>query len=275
MKINKIYIFLAMLVATLTTTACFDDQGSDTLFGGNQVEFNAGNLPNGLAVTQVRSSPTQTNVVDIQVNRVSTSASSAVTINLEADPTSTAVSGVHYRLDATSVTIPAGSFVATIPLTILTGNIEPTETPNLVLKMTSATGAEISTAYGALTVRIRVVCPSSISVAADKWKATGTSGYGTFTADVTVTPLANGQYVISDISAGLYKAFGFATTQEVIYSDNCNKLTFVGRRATEFTITAPVVEPKVGSWDPATKTMTVYWSDVPNAINGKTVLVKQ
>jgi hypothetical protein len=275
MKSNKIYIFLVMLVATLTVTACFDDQGTETFYGGNQVEFNAGNLPNGLAATQVRSSPTQTNVVEIQLNRVSTSATAPVTINLEVDPTSTAVSGVHYRFDVTSVTIPAGEFVVKVPVTILTGNIEPTETPNLVLKMASVTGADISSNYGKLTVLIRVVCPSAISVATDKWKATGTSGFGTFTADVTVTPLAGGRYVISDISAGLYFSFGFTTTQEVIYSDNCNKLTFVQIRTTEFDITAPVVEPKVGSWNAATKTMTVYWSDVPNGINGKTVLVKQ
>jgi len=275
MKSNKIYIFLAMVFATLTTTACFDDQGYDTLFGGNLVEFNAANLPNGLAVTQVRSSSTQTNVVEIQVNRVSTSATSAVTINLEVDPTSTAVSGVHYRFDASSVTIPAGEFVAKVPLTILTGNIEPTETPNLILKMASATGAEISSNYGSLTVLIRVVCPSSISTAADKWVATGTSGYGTFTANVTVTPLANGRYVISDVSAGLYAAFGFDTIQEAVYSDNCDKLTFVSSRTTQFAISAPAVDPKVGSWDATTKTMTVYWSDPNNGINGKTVLVKQ
>ncbi len=275
MKSNRIYIFLAMLVATLTTTACFDEQGYDTIYSGNQVEFNAANLPNGLAATQVRSSSTQTNVIEIQVNRVSTSATGAITINLEADATSTAVSGVHYKLDATSVTIPAGEFIAKVPLTILTGNIEPNETPNLVLKMASATGAEVSSTYGTLKVLIRVVCPSAISVATDKWVATGTSAYGTFTADVTVTPLGTGRYVISDISAGLYKAFGFNTIQEAIYSDNCDKLTFVQARATQFQITAPTVEPKIGSWNAATKTMTVYWSDVPNGINGKTVLVKQ
>ena len=140
MKRNKLYIFLAMLVATLTTTACFDDQGYDTLYDGNQVEFNDANLPNGLTQSYVRRNPTQTDVLNVQINRVSTTGTSAVTVNVDADPTSTAVEGVHYRLDSKSITIGAGEFIATLPVTVLTGNIDPSETPDLVLNITSATG---------------------------------------------------------------------------------------------------------------------------------------
>jgi hypothetical protein len=275
MKKNKIYIFMAMVLATLTTTACFDDQGVDTFFGGNQVEFNAGNLPNGLTSTQTRTSDTQTDILQVQVNRVSTSGSGAITVNIAVDPTSTAVSGVHYSLPSNTVTIPAGEFVANFPVTILTGNIEPSETPQLKLVMESATGADLSSNYADLAINIRVVCPSAISVATDVWAATGVSRFGTFTADVSVTPLGNGRYVISDVSAGLYAAFGFGTIQEAIYSDNCNALTFVQARQTEFAISAPAVDPKVGSYDDATKTIVVYWSDPNNAINGTTTLVKK
>jgi hypothetical protein len=275
MKKNKIYIFMAMVLATLTTTACFDDQGVDTFFGGNQVEFNAGNLPNGLTTTQTRTSDTQTDILQVQVNRVSTSGTGAITVNIAVDPTSTAVSGVHYSLASNTVTIPAGEFVANFPVTILTGNISPSETPQLKLVMESATGADLSSNYADLAINIRVVCPSAISVATDVWAATGVSRFGTFTADVSVSPLGNGRYVISDISAGLYAAFGFGTIQEAIYSDNCNALTFVQARQTEFAISAPAVDPKVGSYDAATKTMVVYWSDPNNGINGTTTLVKK
>lgn len=266
---------MAMVLATLTTTACFEDQGVDTFFGGNQVEFNAGNLPNGLTTTQTRTSDTQTDILQVQVNRVSTSGTGAITVNIAVDPTSTAVSGVHYSLATNTVTIPAGEFVANFPVTILTGNISPTETPQLKLIMESATGAELSSNYADLAINIRVVCPSAISVEADVWAATGVSRFGTFTADVKVSPLGNGRYVISDVSAGLYAAFGFGTIQEAIYSDNCNALTFVQSRQTEFAISAPAVDPKVGSYDAATKTMVVYWSDPNNAINGTTTLVKK
>ena len=43
----------------------------------------------------------------------------------------------------------------------------------------------------------------------------------------------------------MYAAFGFSTTQEAVYSDQCNALTFVARRAAQFAISAPSVEPKI------------------------------
>jgi hypothetical protein len=272
---KKLYIYFAVVFASMAMTSCFDDPGTEVFIDLNQVEFNAGNLPNGLTATQIRQSETQTDVVQVQVNRVSTDGSAAITINIGVDPTSTAVNGVHYSLASNSVTIPAGEFVANFPVTILTGNIEPSETPQLKLVIESATGAELSPNYADLAINIRVVCPSDISVEDDVWAATGVSGFGTFTADVSVTPLGNGRYVISDVSAGLYAAFGFSTTQEAIYADNCNALTFVQARQTEFAISAPAVDPKVGSFDPSTETVVVYWSDPNNGINGITTLVKK
>lgn len=272
---KKLYIYFAVVFAAMAMTSCFDDPGTDVFIEVNQVEFNAGSLPNGLTTTQTRSSDTQTDVIQVQVNRVSTDGSGAITVTIAVDPTSTAVNGVHYSLASNTVTIPAGEFVANFPVTILTGNIEPSETPQLKLVMESATGAELSPNYADLTINIRVVCPSSISVATDVWGATGVSRFGTFTADVSVTPLGNGRYVISDVSAGLYAAFGFSTTQEAIYSDNCNALTFVQSRQTEFAISAPTVEPTVGSYNATTKTMVVYWRDPNNNINATTTLVKK
>lgn len=271
---KKLYTLFAVALATLAMTSCFDDSGNETFFGGNQVEFADGKLPNGLTETYVRASLTQTDQADIMLNRVSTSATSAITVNVEVDPSSTAVEGVHYSLSGTTGTIAAGEFIGSFPVTILTGNIDPSETPDLVLNIASATGAEVSTNYGSITVGIRVVCPSDISMDTDTWSATATTRFGTDNATVTVTPLGAGQYVVSDISAGLYARFGFTTTQEVIYSDNCNALTYVASRQTEFNLQPPSVEPFVGTWDADTNTMTVYWSDPNNSINGTTVLVK-
>ena len=272
---KKLYTLFAIAFAALAMTSCFDDPGTETFFQGNQVEFNDGKLPNGLTTTQTRVSDTQTDQFQVQINRVSTDGSGAITLTIGVDPTSTAVSGVHYTLASNSVTIPAGEFAANFPVTILTGNIEPTERPQLKLIIESATGADLSSNYADLAINIRVVCPSAISVEADVWAATGVSRFGTFTADVKVSPLANGRYVISDVSAGLYAAFGFGTIQEAIYSDNCNALTFVEAGQTEFAISAPAVDPKVGSYNPATKTMVVYWNDPQNNINGTTTLVKK
>lgn len=277
MKINKIYSFVAVLFTVLTTTACFDDPGTDTFFDGNQVEFQDANLPNGLTTTQVRRNATQTDVVDIQVNRVSTNASSPISVTIGVDTeSSTAIQGVHVDFSGTTVTIPAGEWVATFPVTVLTGNIDPSEAPVLEMTIDSATGATVSTNYASLSLNISVICESNISAATDTWTATSESRFGTFTAQVTVEPVdgAVGEYVVSDISAGLYAAFGYGTTQQAIYGDNCNVLTFLRPGQREFNISAPSVEPLEGSFDPDTNTLVLYWSDPNNSINGKTTLVK-
>ncbi|MCS5490248.1 DUF4843 domain-containing protein [Algoriphagus limi] len=273
---KKIYSYLAVVFAMLAITSCFDDPGRDAFFQGNEVEFQDGNLPNGFTVTQVRRTADQVDVVDIQVNRVSTDASREITVSIGVDPASTAVQGVHVDFTGASVTIPAGQFVATFPVNVLTGNIDPSESPVLKLVMEAATGAEVSDNYGDLDVNINVICESNISTASDTWTATSQSRFGTFTAEVTVVPVdgAVGEYVVSDISAGLYAAFGFSTTQQAIYGDNCNVLTFLRPGQRQFNISAPSVEPFEGSFDPATNTLVLYWSDPNNGINGTTTLVK-
>ena len=271
---KKLYTLFAVALAAVAMTSCFDDPGTETFFSGNQVEFADAKLPNGAAFTAVRASETQTDVFDLGLNRVSTDASEAITVNVEVDPSSTAVEGVHYTLTSNTGSIASGAFIGNFPVTVLTGNIDPAETPDLVLNITSATGAEVSPNYGSITLKIRVVCPSDISEETDTWAGTTVSRFGTDVAEVTVTPLGGGQYVISDVSTGLYARFGFSTTQEAIYSDNCNAISFVARRQTEFAISAPVVDPTVGSWDEATQTLIVYWNDPNNGINATTTLVK-
>lgn len=275
---KKIYSYLAVVFAMLAITSCFDDPGRDAFFEGNEVEFQDGNLPNGFTVTQVRKTADQVDVVDIQVNRVSTDASRDITVSIGVDPASTAIQGVHIDFTGASVTIPAGQFVATFPVNVLTGNIDPSESPVLKLVMESATGAEVSDNYGDLDVNINVICESNISTASDTWSATCVApGYGTFTAQVTVTPVdgAVGEYVVSDISAGLYANFGFSTTQQAIYGDNCNVLTFLRPGQRQFNISPPSDnQPQEGSFDPATNTLVLYWSDPNNGIEGTTTLVK-
>jgi len=238
MKSNKIYIFLVMLVATLTTTACFDDQGYDTLYNGNMVEFNAANLPNGLTQSFVRLNAAQTNNVDIQVNRVSTSGTAAITVNVEADPTSTAVEGVHYRLASKSITIPAGEFTVNLPVTVLTGNIDPSERPDLVLKITSATGAEVSANYGSLKLAIRVICPSDLKGTYSVFWEKLQTGDGSGGPNQTLTNFviidaktmafdqtATGVYTMDDMSFGMYPGIYFDAKPSGRISDNCGKLT--------------------------------------------------
>lgn len=236
-----------MAVAAMTTTACFDDPGNETLFNGNVVEFNAGNLPNGLTSSFVRLNSTQTDVVQLQVNRVSSTSTDPITINIEADPTSTAVEGVHYRLASKSIVINPGEFVVNFPVTVLTGNITPAETPNLVLKIGSATGAGVSTNYNDLTVRIRVICPSTLaakySVFWEKLQTGDGEGGADQTAtnfviasakEVAFTASGTGSYLVDDISFGMYPGLYSDAKPTGRINDACAKLTGATANADRF-----------------------------------------
>ncbi len=247
MKLNKIYTLLAVAVAAMTTTACFDDPGTDTLFNGNVVEFNAGNLPNGLTSSFVRLNDTQTDVVQVQVNRVSTTATQPITVNIESDPTSTAVEGVHYSLASKSIVINPGEFVVNFPVTVLTGNISPSEAPNLVLKIASASGADVSSNYNDLTVRIRVICPSTLaakySVFWERLQLGDGEGGADQTAtnfviasakEVVFTAAGTGSYTVDDISFGMYPGLYSDSKPTGRINDACSKLTGPSSNADRF-----------------------------------------
>ncbi|MBN7811424.1 hypothetical protein J0A68_10690 [Algoriphagus sp. H41] len=238
MKLNKIYIFLATILASLSLTGCFDDQGDDTLLQGTFVEFEDGRLPNGRTASFVRLSANQTDVVELQINRVSTNSSSPITVEVSVDPTSTAVRGVHYEFSGASVTIPAGEFTGMVPVTVLTGNIDPSETPDLVLKMTTASGAEVSTNYGDLLLAIRVICSSEL---AGTYKVfweylqlgdgeggadQSTTNFVISAADqVVLSNAGTGVYQVNDISFGLYPGLYDDTAPIGKISDACGEIT--------------------------------------------------
>lgn len=246
---RKIYNYLAVVFAAMAMTSCFDDPGRDVFFTGNEVEFDAGNLPNGLNATFVRATLTQTDVVEIQVNRVSTDASAPISVTVGVDPSSTAVQGVQVDFTGTTVTIPAGEFVVTFPVTILTGNIDPSESPVLALVMESATGAELSDNYSELDLNIQVICPSDLA---------GTWVFGNGNT-VTVEEIGTGNYSIDNLNAmGGY--FGASNIIRGLFTDNCNVTELYG--TTDF----GVQWRGTGVYDPDTETIT--WETVEDLTFG-------
>ncbi|MHA7129919.1 hypothetical protein [Algoriphagus namhaensis] len=237
---RKLYTLLAIAFAAVAMTSCFDDPGTDTFFGGNQIEFADAKLPNGVTATFVRESETQTDITEVGLNRVSTTASSPITATIAVDPSSTAVEGVHYSLAGNTVTIGAGEFIANFPVTILTGNIDPSETPDLVLNISSATGADVASNYGKITVQIRVICPSDL---AGTWQFAN----GNVT---TITEVGTGTYRIANLNAmGGY--YGQQFTLAGNFTDSCNELELFGDEPTN-----GVAWRGMGIYDPVAKTIT-------------------
>lgn len=121
---------------------------------------------------------------------------------------------------------------------------------------------------------VGVVCPSDLSETGDIWTATSVSNFGTSTADVTVNPVSGNdiQYIISDVSAGLYESFDFDTVQEGVYEDACGVISWVRAGNTEFALNDP---GETGSYDADLGILTIFWFDSGNDIRGTTTLVKK
>ncbi|GHB35288.1 hypothetical protein GCM10008106_15870 [Mongoliitalea lutea] len=217
------------------------------VWDGLEVEFDASTLPqNGPLVNFVRASSTQTDTYNIQLNLVGAPQSAPITVNFEPTSESTAVAGVHFQLPSTSIVIPAGENVVNVPVTVLTGNIDPSETPNLVLRITSASNnVAVSANYSQVTVRIRVICPSELAgaytalhqvlrVGDGSGGASQTVNNVNFENIVNLTRTSAGLYRVDDISFGLYEAVYELASPAGSILDNCNVITGLQSNADQF-----------------------------------------
>ncbi|EIM75706.1 hypothetical protein A3SI_12704 [Nitritalea halalkaliphila LW7] len=241
MKTTKIYALLLLFFGGILSS-CMEESDFSATWDGLEVEFDASTLPqNGFIASFVRLNETQRDMAQAQINLVAAPQNQAITVNVEVVNTSTAVRGVHYELPSTSVTIPAGQNIAQFPIEVLTGNITPSETPNLVLRITDATGAAVSANYAQVTVRIRVVCPSALADRYDVfWNSirVGNRQGGisqSFTYDTptgfgsqvvwTAATGGAGRYLLDDITLGHFDIVYGDPKQAGFVTDVCDVIT--------------------------------------------------
>ncbi|MGY6559675.1 MAG: hypothetical protein ACXIT9_10400 [Nitritalea sp.] len=241
MKTTKIYALLLLFLGGMLSS-CMEESDFFATWEGMEVEFDASTLPqNGFAASFVRLSETQRDLAQAQINLVAPPQNQPVTVNVEVVNTSTAVRGVHYELPSTSITIPAGQNIAQFPIEVLTGNITPSETPNLVLRITDASsGAVVSANYAQVTVRIRVVCPSALADRYDvAWNfirvGNGQGGISqSFTYDnptsfggqvVFTAATGAGRYALDDITLGHFALVYGDPKQAGFVTDVCDVIT--------------------------------------------------
>ena len=104
-----------------------------------------------------------------------------IVVTIDNDPTSTAVEGVHFRLNQPSITLKkADNYLGLLPITILTeGIVAPlAKAPVLVLRVADATGAENVLANGKkLEITLNYGCFSNLaglySLTIDRVSTTG------------------------------------------------------------------------------------------------------
>lgn len=229
---KNIYRILGALLIVPLLTSCFEDPGTDTTFPAiAQVELAAASA-NNPTFTYLRENIGAELNAGFEVYLASTSSSGA-DISFEIDATSTAVAGTHYNLNGTSVSIASGEFSAELPITILPDNIEAGEQWTIVVNITSATGADVSTNFASGTHTIQISCPPNIGIGNYTTEVAGipdpdgcATGFAYAGNAVTLTyDAGTGLYTISDADIGYFAGDYTAATD---FENICDALTLQG-----------------------------------------------
>ncbi len=157
--------FTAFLLITVMAFSCGEE---DTFV--EQVE-NSVNLASFESSTMnfsvVATGEEYTQFVPMRVKGPSTGkVATPVTATIAVDPSSTAVEGVHYSLDQTTIELsPDQDLMANLPVTVITEGITPPleEAPVLVLQVAEASGGTNVIAAGKkVTININYLCDSEL-----------------------------------------------------------------------------------------------------------------
>jgi hypothetical protein len=217
--------FWALTAVSLCISGCMEDSGFKILWEGREVEFEAASLPDRTiteVVFQDNSQNNQNDLTQLRINLVGAPINEEITLSIGVDPSSTAVQGVHYRLERTDITIePHASFVD-FPIEILTENLATDETPDLVLNIIEAGNVKVSTNYGSVTLQIRLACASDL---AGTYRTVNVGTGGTLNYQVTITEIEPLTYRISDITGGLYSLGYGAEDNPAVFTDLCGELS--------------------------------------------------
>lgn len=223
---RKYTLYLGAMVAMIfCLTGCMEDSGFDILWEGREVEFEAASLPNQTVrevVFQDLSHNAQSDLTVLRINLVGAQINEEVPISIGVDPSSTAVQGVHYRLERTDITIAPNSSFVDLPIEILTGNLATGEAPDLVLNIIEAGKVKVSANYGSVRLQIRLACASELS---GTYRTVNVGTGGTLNYQVTITELEPLTYQISDITGGVYALLYGAEDNPAVFTDLCGELT--------------------------------------------------
>ena len=153
------------------------------------------------------------------------------TYTIVIDSTSTAVAGVDYNLDSTSITIPAGNNSATIEIN---GLFEAATPEGVTLKLLIG-DSNLTAAYD---MGIFQFCASDI---AGIYSVTTTYGfhdflssYDTNTQEIEIIELGEGSYSIADFTGGLYSTGPYLDAYETVptyaeITENCGIISWSGQ----------------------------------------------
>ncbi|MDT0675648.1 hypothetical protein [Autumnicola musiva] len=187
MKKLNIYFLLAGLLSMSLTSCLVDDSVISDSYGEgpNLVSFTDESIILG---AETNGEEFQRGIpVDI-IGPTYDEIQEPVTVEISVDPSSTAIEGVHYRLESTTMTIsPGDDLPKDLPITIITDGLEAPldETPVLNLTITeisSDANVVINGKNEELAVNLAYACPFNISDYAGTYIAT-TDQFGIYSGD--------------------------------------------------------------------------------------------
>jgi hypothetical protein len=222
---KPILLFLALMAVSLGISGCMEDSGFEIVWEGREVEFEAASLPNRTLTEVVfldNSQSSQTDLAMLRINLVGAQIPGELTLSIGVDPSSTAVQGVHYRMERTDITIPPNTSFVDLPIEILTANLATEEAPDLVLNIIEADDVKVSANYGSVTLQIRLACASNL---AGTYRTVNVGTGGTLNYQVTITEVEPLTYRISDITGGVYALLYGAKDNPAVFTDLCGELT--------------------------------------------------
>lgn len=203
----KKILYSLIIIMAATFTAC-EDPGTSILYAEEFLELDAATTVTGSRTySYLRVNDGQGVPSGFIVNLGAAHSASPVNFTFAVDPSSTAIENLHYSLDATSGTIQANSSTAELPITILDDNINPGETPTLVINLT---GGDISVNpnYATASHVMQVLCESALggayTMVTTYFSHDFLPAFDTNTQDVELVDDGGGVYTIVGFDGGLY-----------------------------------------------------------------------
>jgi hypothetical protein len=220
---NYKYLFLFVLLA-LVVPSCDDEE---TLADAIEKTPNIATFENAsINFSVVATGDEFPKEIPMKVKGPSTdNVSSTVTATISVDPASTAIEGVHYRLDQQTIQFsPETDLLANLPITVLTSGITPplAASPVLILQISDASGADNVVANGkTLRVNINYLCDSNLQ---GTYVVTITRNDGAvYVYDDEIAKTGSGEY--RGTSVGHYAPGSIGGTPGFSFLDVCNEIT--------------------------------------------------
>jgi len=182
-KTGGLYLALIMLVASFSLTSCLKDNGPGSVNFGKSpalVAFQYAGIGNVPYIEAIHNQSTVTTNVEVSLSVASITQSTPVTGTVVVDPDSSAAymkansgtnilpTSLYSIANGGKFTIAAGKQFASIPITLAGDKIDFSKNYFLVLKITGASGAQLTSNLNYATVQITL-----LSVYAGSYTVTG------------------------------------------------------------------------------------------------------